>query len=99
MANWPGTCRQSNDDAGLDRILPITARSSSVQLKLSEYLLWLAQETPEKNTPKVLLQHLSHEPKQMFAQSKLSAGSLCRDRQDAIDIGVIVGPASACQAR
>ena len=35
----------SDDDAGLDWILLITARATIAELELSVYLLWLAQET------------------------------------------------------
>ena len=45
----------SNHDADLDRILLIAARATNAQLELSVHFLWLAQETSEKNTPKVLL--------------------------------------------
>ena len=44
-----------DDDAGLDRTLLIAARATNAELELSAYVLWLAQETSEKNTPNVLL--------------------------------------------
>ena len=40
---------ESSDDAGLDRTLLIAARATSAELELREYVLWLAQETSEKN--------------------------------------------------
>ena len=46
---------ESSDDAGLDRTLLIAARATSAELELRVYVLWLAQETSEKNTPNVLL--------------------------------------------
>ena len=35
--------------------LLITAQATSAELELSMHLLWLTQETSEKNTPNVLL--------------------------------------------
>ena len=49
--------------------------------------------------PNVLVRRLLREPKQMYAQFKLSIGSPHRDKQDLIEISVIVGPAGAYQAR
>ena len=40
---------ESSDDAGLDRTLLIAARATSAELGLRIYVLWLAQETSEKN--------------------------------------------------
>ena len=40
---------KSDDDADLDWILPIAARATSAELESSVHLLWLAQETSEKN--------------------------------------------------
>ena len=41
---------ESRDDEYLDRISLIAARATSAELESSIYLLWLAQETLEKNT-------------------------------------------------
>ena len=46
---------ESSDDAGLDRTLLIAARATSAELELGVYVLWLAQETSEKNIGCVLL--------------------------------------------
>ena len=37
---------KSDDDADIDRVLPIAARATSDQLESSVHLLWLTQETP-----------------------------------------------------
>ena len=42
---------KSGDDAAIDRILLIAALTTSAELESSVSLLWLAQETSEKNTP------------------------------------------------
>ena len=62
-------------------------------------MLWLAQETSEKNTPNVLLRRLLREPQQMNARFKLVTGSQRRDEQEPINVGVIVGLSGAYQAR
>ena len=80
---------ESSDDAGLDRTLLIAARATSAELELREYVLWLAQETSEKNTPNVLLRRLLREPQHVFSQFKLSAGSPRRDKQGPIKTCVI----------
>jgi hypothetical protein len=90
---------KSDDDADIDRVLPIAARATSAELALGAQLLWLAQEMSEKNTPNVPLRRLLRKPQQMHAQFKLNAGSPRRDRHDPINIGVIVGLAGAYQAR
>ena len=90
---------ESSDDAGLDRTLLIAARATSAELQLREYVLWLAQETSEKNTPNVLLRRLLRKLQQMYARFKLSAGSPRRDTQDPVEIFVIVGLTGAYQAR
>ena len=86
---------KSDDDKDLDWILLIAARATSAELELSVHLLCLAQETSEKNTPNVLLRRLLHELQQMHARFKLSAGSLRRNRQDPVEIFVIVGLSGA----
>ena len=47
--------RKSDDDASIDWVLLIAALATGDELELSVHLLWLAQETSEKNTPNVLL--------------------------------------------
>jgi len=79
--------------------LLIAARATSDQLESSVHLLWLTQETSEKNTPNVLLQRLLRKLQQMHTRFKLSAGSLRRDRQDPVEIFVIVVLSGAYQAR
>ena len=46
---------KSDNDTDIDQVLPIMAQATSGQLELSMHLLWLMQETSEKNTPNVLL--------------------------------------------
>ena len=41
---------KSDDDAGIDRVLLIAALATGDELESSAHLLWLAQETSEKNT-------------------------------------------------
>ena len=92
---------KSDDDADLDWALLIAARATSDQLESSVHLLWLAQETSEKNIGCVLLRHLLREPQQMHAQFKLVSGrprcamSKARSRP----ARVIVGLAGVHQAR
>ena len=90
---------KSDDDKDLDWILLIAARATSDQLESSVHLLWLTQETSEKNTPNVLLRRLLRKLQQMHARFKLSAGSPRRDKQGAVEIFVIVGLSGAYQAR
>ena len=90
---------ESRDDAGLDRTLLIVARATSAGLESRVYVLGLAQETSEKNTPNVLLRRLLRKLQQMHARFKLSAGSPRRDKQDPVEIFVIVGLSGAYQAR
>ena len=80
---------ESSDDAGLDRTLLIAARATSAELELRVYVLWLAQETSEKNIGCVLLRRLLREPQHVFSQFKLSAGSPRRDKQGPIKTCVI----------
>ena len=42
---------KSDDDADIDRVLLIAALATGDELESSVHLLWLAQETSEKNTP------------------------------------------------
>ena len=51
---------ESRDDAGLDRTLLIVARATSAELESRVYVLGLAQETSEKNTPNVELNAIGH---------------------------------------
>ena len=90
---------KSDDDADIDRVLLIAALATSDKLESSVHLLWLAQETSEKNTPNVLLRRLLRKPQHVFSQFKLSAGSPCRDKQDPVEIFAIVGLSGAYQAR
>ena len=90
---------ESCDDAGLDRTLLIVAWATSAELESRVHVLGLAQETSEKNIGCVLLRRLLRETQQMHAQFKLSAGSPCRDKQDPVEIFVIVGLSGAYQAR
>ena len=53
----------------------------------------------EKNIGCVLLRRLLREPQQMHAQFKLVTGSPRRDKQDPVEIFVIVGLSGAYQAR
>ena len=91
MHFWPGTHRKvrRDDDADIDRVLLIAALATSAELESSVHLLWLAQETSEKNTPNVLLRRLLREPQHVFSQFKLSAGSPRRDKQGPIKTCVI----------
>ena len=80
---------KSDDDADIDRVLPIAARATSDQLESSVHLLWLAQETSEKNIGCVLLRRLLREPQHVNSEFKLSAGSPRRDKQGPIKTCVI----------
>ena len=90
---------ESSDDAGLDRTLLIAARATSAELESRVYVLWLAQETSEKNTPNVLLRRLLREPQHINSQFKLSAGSPRHDEQGPIETCVIAGLTGAYRAR
>ena len=52
----------SHDDTDIDRALLIAALATGGELESSIHLLWLTQETSEKNTPNVLLRRLLREP-------------------------------------
>ena len=90
---------KSDDDADIDRVLLIAALATGDELESSVHLLWLAQETSEKNTPNVLLRRLLREPQHINAQFKLSAGSLRHDEQGPIETCVIAGLTSVYRAR
>ena len=80
---------ESHDDTDIDRVLLIAALGTGDELESSVYLLWLAQETSEKNTPNVLLRRLLREPQHIISQFKLSAGSLRCNKQGLIKTCVI----------
>ena len=80
---------ESSDDAGLYRTLLIAARATSAELGLRVYVLWLAQETSEKNIGCVLLRRLLREPQHINSRLKLGAGGPRHDEQGPIETCVI----------
>ena len=95
--------RKSDDDADIDRVLLIAALATSAELEFesSVHLLWLAQETSEKNIGGVLLRNLLREPQQMHARFKLVTGSQRRamSKTRPMPASIIVGLSGAYQAR